>query len=83
MFYIVEFLDEVTGDGKPVVDIIPTCWFKNDEQVECYWPVGLNVSISKAATRMVQPDPSTGRHAECLYLAVQVRTFYVFGGGKV
>ncbi|CAL8273099.1 unnamed protein product [Gadus morhua 'NCC'] len=59
MFYIVEFLDEVTGDGKPMVDIIPTRWFKNDDQVECYWPVGLNVSISKAVKRMVQPDPST------------------------
>ncbi len=84
MFYIVEFPDKVRGDGKPMVDIITTCWFKNDEQVECYWPVGLNVSISKAVTSMVQPDPLTWATCRVRVLGSAGKKILCFlGGGKV
>ena len=59
MFYVVEFPDEVSSDdGRPLMDVIPSCWFTSEEKLECYWPVGGNAAVSQAVKRRVKPDPS-------------------------
>ena len=63
MFYVVEFTEENDGDGTPLVDIIPSCWFRGKEQKECYWP--MTGSVSKAVKCQTKPDPSSSSWRLC------------------
>ena len=82
IYFIVEFPEEVSRDGKPMMDIIPSSWFKSDEKLECYWPVSGNVST--AVKRGQQPDPSTWATCPVRVLGRAGKKILCFlGGGKV
>ncbi len=59
LYCVVEFIDE-TYDGQSVVDIIPTCWM-TEEQNECFWPSGRNVT--KAVKDRQKPEESWPKYS--------------------
>ncbi|XDV26223.1 hypothetical protein PO909_029985 [Leuciscus waleckii] len=59
LFCVVEFIGE-THDGQSVVDIIPTCWM-TEEQNECFWPSGRNVT--KAVKDRQKPEESWPKYS--------------------
>ena len=59
IYRVVEFTEEFSSDGKNPVDVIPSCWFTNAEEVACYWPRGGASTVVKLAQQQACPDPKT------------------------